>query len=207
MRANLAQAVNDFPGLRDDLLKANSSIVGSAGIGSIIEEGTKAEIRKEKLVNKAVQDGWVSPEASDQEIDIALQNMRLADESKRNYDAAMETLSLERATIGLTKDQLDLITSKEKQVAKTFLSQTAPAVFDSFNVQAEKVLTALNAGDITEADAVQFIESQFVEFEQTMSTPLSQVDSHTAEATMKGYRQYVDILTKRARGGVYSRGV
>lgn len=200
IRANLMQAINDFPQLRKELIQANSGILGEAGMGGIVSSGTKEEIRRENLRNTMVQQGMVSPDAGEEEFNQAQNNFILAQESKRRYDAEIDTIALERAKVGLTKDQLSLLKEREGRAAQDFLIGTAPALMEQFKNTSERLLGLIGTQGFEQGNVVSLIEERFNQFEQELSVPLSQVDSHTSQALMKGYREYKDLVVKRATG-------
>lgn len=200
MRKNVIDAINNYPSLRDEILKANSSIIGQAGMGSVVTEGTKEEVRREQLRTNLVESGQVSPDADEETFRQAEENWQLSQEAKRRFDAEMETIRLERAKTGLTKEKIELLDKRQSVASERFLTDTAPAFMDGFKQTAESILSLKGKEGYDDGTVVSLIEERWNEFEQQMSVPLSKVDSHQAQALMKGYREFKDIVLKRAKG-------
>lgn len=200
MRANLMQMINDYPSLRKEIISANAGIIGAGGMGSVIDEGTKAEIREENLRSTMVSQGLVQPDASEEQFQQAKNNFMLAAEAKRRYDAEMETLSMQAKKIGITTSQMELIDKKRKQAAESYLVNEAPARMEQFKNTADSLLSLVGTEGYDEGTVISLIEERFNQFESELRVPLSQTDSSTRDALMKGYRDYKDIVVKRAKG-------
>ena len=200
IRANLMQAIQANPGLREELIKSNASILGIGGLGGDVVSGSPEERRRESLRDNLVTSGQVSADADENTILQAERNFQVATASKERYDSMMSDITLQKAQVGLNSDQLSLLNQKEKYESERFLSDTAPAFLDSFKTNANRVIEQIGRGGFTEGDAVQAIEEGWAAFQSSISEPLSNVDSSQATAMLNAYEQFKDIALKRAKG-------
>lgn len=200
MTTNLMSAIHSNPGLRDELLKTNTTISNQAGIKELVTEGTEEYQRQQNLWDNLVEQGLVKPDASQEEFIQAEENFRLAAEAQRRYKAEMDTISMERAQLGLSRERIQTLDLKESRQSEKLFIDSYPAMMDEFQTKGDKYLARLNDPEWNEAEVVDLINREFNMFEQQWALHFSKMDSDQANALMKGFREYKDLLIAEATG-------
>jgi len=201
LRANFMQAVTDYPGLRDDLVKIQQDILGTAGMGSFITEETAAEEREEKLRDKMVQEGYVSVNATEQEEKQAMNEYMVAQDAARRYEEATRTIQLERDVIGLTKAQQEQLDARESKAASDYLTDSAPAAMTKLLTDFAAIQTEVEGNpNVNLAQGLQQLDQLWTNFQAQNAPHIAKVTSHQAQALQKVFQEQYDIARKSLTG-------
>lgn len=125
MRANFTEAIANNPGLVDVLAKTQKEIVSTAGLGSVVVEGTEQEQLTRELTKTAVNAGWVKANATPEEAAAGVEAYRQFNKHQDDLKAQQAELSLESAQIGLTRSKIGLQTDRIQQVTAGYAQQSA----------------------------------------------------------------------------------
>lgn len=190
MRANYTDAIANNPGLVDVLAKTQKEIVSTAGLGSVVVEGTEQEQMQRELTKTAVNAGWVKANASSEE---AAQGVAAYTQFKRHQEeinALQNQLSLDTAQIGLARAKIGLQTDKIQQVTAGYAQQSArmglderinqkrsqaasggiaDAYYWKLNAELEDIKARKAANQITPQEAVQLADQAFSTVQQTVN--------------------------------------
>lgn len=196
LRKNLIQAVNDYPMLSKDLLAANASILGNAGMGQQVTQGTKDEIAAQKLKEHLVTSGQLSPNATDEETKQVETNFQLAQAADQRYKMEMNTIGLAKAKADLSKSELDALKAKTSAAALDKLTNTMPAEMDNFKNFADTIMNSNMPAD----QKVQSIEMRWTTFNQGIAPYTAQVSGHQADALTKAAGILHQTLIDQASG-------
>lgn len=192
LRLNLKNAIVSHPSMVNDLLDLNAKLLGTAGMGQIVTEGTKQEILAEQERNRLVEQGYITVEEAADPAKVDLANKYRADaaDAKRRYDQEMETLNMR-------EKQGQVVDSERKRLAARTVGDTAPMLLQKFNTEIE---TTIANPDMNEADKVKYLETLYAQGIEEMTPYLSQMDPAEASSWTKLFEQRRDIALKRASG-------
>lgn len=211
LRKNLIQAINDHPSLREDLIKTNAQILGTAGMGDVVTQGTKEEQRVQGIKDNLVKNGLVSPNATDDQYNKAYKNWRLAQESQRRLKETMDTIALEKAKAGLTKAKKDALDAQASSAAVDYLTGVAPAEMDHYDTWTKQLQQQVANGDITQAQALQAMDTRWADFQQGISKYTAMISGHQADALTKAFQMRheanVKFLTGEYNNEEYKRKI
>lgn len=129
LRTNFQTAIANNPHLIDDYTKVHKSIIGTAGLGKVIEEGTDEEQSYLKAQDAAYQEGWIVGEEDPErgtfqylrhqralaELDWMSKNKSF---EKLGYDTETARIGVDRARVGLQRDHLG-VTKDRLSIANT----------------------------------------------------------------------------------------
>lgn len=196
LRRNLISAIEANPGISKDLIKAQSSILGIAGGAQVVDEGTQAEQRREARFEALVNDGLLSPDASDDEFDQASEYFQQATEAKRRFDETTRTIDLELKQAQLSNTRRTQLEEQKKAEAQRYLTDLAPAQFQGMKTRLNDIVN----GPGTESEKVQQIDDMFVNFNSELTATVGNLSSHESSALMAPFEELQRIYTDRATG-------
>lgn len=197
-RKNFLAALESHPGLSEDLIKAQKAVVGTAGLGQVIDEGTKQHQRQEARIDQLVSNGFLAIE------DATNPNkVRDADDLVRTAIAAQEVHAERMRTLDLRSKQLSIGSAEwtanereRKEVNRRFLIDTQPAQFK----QMEQQLQQITFGAGSEADKVQAINDLFTSHLSQASARLGDLSGDQSRALLKPFEMLRDNYLERATG-------
>lgn len=191
MRANYTQAITDNPGFVDLLAKTQKEIVSTAGLGSVVVEGTEQEQMQRELTKTAVNAGWVKANASPDEASQGVEAYRQFKRHQEDINAMQNQLSLDSAQIGLQRAKIGLQTDKVQQVTAGYAQQSARmgldekiqkqrsqvavgGIADSYywklNNQLEDIKQRKASNQLTAQEAVQAADQAYSMVQQTINS-------------------------------------
>lgn len=191
MRTNYTQAISENPGLVDVLAKTQKEIVTTAGLGSVVVEGTEQEQMQRELTKTAVNAGWVKANATPSEAAQGVEAYRQFKRHQEDINAMQNQLSLDSAQIGLQRSKIGLQTDKIQQVTAGYAQQSARmglaesvqrqrsqiavgGMADSYywklNNELEDIKQRKKSNQITEQEAVQLADQAFSAVQQTVNS-------------------------------------
>jgi len=125
MRANYSEAIANNPGLTEVLAKTQKELVSTAGLGSVVAEGTEQEKMALSLQKEAMSAGWVKPDASPQEAAAGSAAYTQFKRHQADINAQQNDLQLQSAQIGLERGKIGLATDRIQQVTAGYTQQSA----------------------------------------------------------------------------------
>lgn len=190
MRTNYTQAISENPGLVDVLAKTQKEIVTTAGLGSVVVEGTEQEQMQRELTKTAVNAGWVKANASSEEAAAGVEAYRQFKRHQEDINAMQNQLSLDSAQIGLSRAKIGLQTDKIQQVTAGYAQQSArmgleekvqqqrsqvavggmaDAYYWKLNSELEDIKQRKAANQLTPQEAVQLADQAFSTVQQAIN--------------------------------------
>ena len=147
MRSNFKNAVASNRGLTSELFAAQSSVIGTAGIGKIATVGNEEQARVNRVTDALIDSGAVSPTATPEEFDIAITNFQLFEAADVRFKEQMRTLELSTAADA----QID---RKRTQVAQEWLRDSSPHKLDTFTTTINTIVNNVGGDGVTGAEAL-----------------------------------------------------
>lgn len=197
LRKNLIEATNSHSGISDELIKMQKDLLGAAGMGSVVIDGSRNEQLRFDQEATVIDAGLANPGDSKDQFDAAINNMQLAQESTRRYDLEMETISLEKAKVGLTSANLDLLNKKQERATTAHITSLFPAETDLFKTFTSETLAST---DMTAAEKVQAIETRFLEIQNNAAPLVGLANQNQVKALNGVLTGYKDLAVKQAQG-------
>ena len=204
MRANLAQAINDYPLIQDKILQANAALLGNAGMGQVVTQGTNAEQTRLKLNNELISKGLALPDDPPDVLAKKAQNFQLATAEHNRYQMTMDTIALEKAQAGLDSTKQAALKQKQSQATVDYLAQTAPSEMDHFQTFAQGIIAGVQSGKITAADGVAAVENRWALFQQNMAPYAARITSDQAKAFTKAFETVKNLTEDQINGKIDS---
>lgn len=199
LRKNLMEAVNNYPRLRESLIQANSSLLGQAGMGSVVMEEDREEQEIERARNTLIDNGLLAPGASDEDFVSAYNMWSNAEAADRAYQQENRRITLERAKIGLTSDQIDLLNAQERRASETYLSETGPLELQGFR---EFTNELINNNQLSESEKIIALENQWTQMLAEWGRWEGRVSSHFADSMRKSFEQHKSITESLLKGEI-----
>lgn len=194
IRKNFIEAITNHPGLREDLISTNAAILGQAGMGDIITQGTIEERREEGLRDALVSNGYVSPDASDEEFEAGKSVFMKAAEAERVYTEEMRTINLKQARTNMSAAEAAAETAN---ATYKFITEAAPAKIEQATLTVQDILK--NA-EMDSGMKVASVEDYFLGLETELAPYLAQLSSHEADALKRPLGLLKDHALKLAKG-------
>lgn len=190
MRANYTEAISNNPGLTDVLAKTQKELVSTAGLGSVVAEGTEQEKMQQALNKEAASAGWVKANSSPAEQAAGAQAYAQFKRHQADIDAQQNQLSLDSAQIGLQRAKIGLATDRVQQVTAGYAQQSAKinldqsirkdraqmavggmadSYFFKFNQDLDEIQKAKENGEMTPQQAVQAADKAWGVVQQTIN--------------------------------------
>lgn len=190
MRANYTQAISNNPGLTDVLAKTQKELVSTAGLGSVVAEGTEQEKQAFALQKEAMSAGWVKADASPAEAAAGSQAYIQFKRHQADIDAQQNQLSLDSAQIGLQRAKIGLATDRVQQVTAGYQQQSArmsleenvqkqrsqlavggmaDSYFFKFSQDLDAIQKAKEANQMTPQEAVMAADKSFAVIQQAIN--------------------------------------
>ncbi|SPF82137.1 The actual alignment was detected with superfamily member TIGR01709: [Pseudomonas phage GP100] len=190
MRANYTEAITNNPGLTSVLAKTQKELVTTAGLGSVVAEGTEQEKMALGLQKEAMSAGWIKLDASPAEAAAGAQAYTQFKRHQADIDAQQNQLSLDSAQIGLQRAKIGLATDRIQQVTAGYQQQSsrmsleenvrkqrsqlavggmADSYFFKFNQDLDEIQKQKEANQITPQEAVQLADKSFAVIQQAIN--------------------------------------
>jgi hypothetical protein len=220
MRANYTEAISNNPGLVDVLAKTQKEIVTTAGLGSVVVEGTEQEQMQRELTKTAVNAGWVKANASPEEAAAGVAAYGAFKKHQDDINGLQNQLSYDTAQINNSRAKIGLQTDKIQQVTAGYSQQTArigleekvqqqrsqmavggmaDAYYWKLNSELEDIKQRKAANQLTEQEAVQLADQAYSTVQQAINmTGRSAGSDYVSNVTapMKGlYENSKQFLT------------
>lgn len=199
IRTNLMKAIQERPNLREELLQANASILGIAGLGGVVQTGGLEERRTRAIDDSLISSGVVAVDADEATLAAARDRFVETQAAAAEYAQQKAALDQRVANLNLSKSELEYNNALRKQNAESFLTRAAPGLMDQFQAEANDILGRIGV-DMTAAEAEQAIEVAWAQFNTTLQSPLAEVDTSFGNAMLQGYEQFKEIVLKKVRG-------
>lgn len=204
MRANYTDAIANNPGLVDVLAKTQKEIVTTAGLGSVVVEGTEAEQLQREVTKKAVDAGWVKANATPEEAAAGSEAYRQFKRHQEDINAQQNQLSLDSAQIGLARAKIGLQTDKVQQVTAGYAQQSARIGLEE-KVQQQRSQVAVGGM----ADSYYWklnAELEDIKARKAANQLTPQEATHLADQAFSTVQQAIN-LTGRSAGSEYVSNV
>jgi hypothetical protein len=190
MRANYTEAISNNPGLTNVLAKTQKELVTTAGLGSVVAEGTDQEKMAFALQKEAMSAGWVKPDASPEQAAAGAAAYTQFKRHQADIDAQQNQVSLESAQIGLQRGKIGLATDRIQQVTAGYTQQSAKlnlaenvrkersqmavggmadSYFFKFNQDLDQIQQQKEANQITPQEAVQLADKSWSVIQQAIN--------------------------------------
>ena len=193
MRKNLLDAIDGNPVLTSAFIDAQKSITGLPGGAKIVDEGTEEEQRTKALTNKLVGDGYIAPNATDEEINVGISEYMTAQEVMRKHTLRMQTIDERLKSNELNNSERAKLEEEKKASDIKTLQDLTTYGIKGVKGQFDKIL---NDQSLTEAEKIDAMNSVWAQFNADVSSTFVNVSSTQASAAMKPfellYQQYQD---------------
>lgn len=107
-RAMFNQAIANSPHLTDDLVKLNTSIAGSAGLGTTLAEGTAVDQQIKADTKSATGAGFIQPGMSPEQQEKGLNLYRQQQQALNQMDFASKQLGLQNQQLSLQEKRANI---------------------------------------------------------------------------------------------------
>jgi len=201
-RKNFIEFSNNYEGISNEIFKEHKNILGTAGLGKVIDTGTDAEKMLQSQNEALVREGLVDARASEQEFEEARNKMRKSLEAKRNYDLELQNINLQKAKTGLSKSNLELLEKQESRASYNYLTGISEVGYESFKVSMDNLVSKASSGEFPSANIVAEINNQFMSIQQEFAVPLSRLSSTQATALMKPFETAKQVAIDLASGKI-----
>ncbi|NOQ73245.1 MAG: hypothetical protein GQ574_14655 [Crocinitomix sp.] len=192
MRANFKNAVANAPGLTSELFAAQSSIIGTAGIGQIATTGNEQEARTNRVDNALVDSGAVGPNATDSELAVARTNFQMYEEAQLRFQQQMDTINLSNAAESQKSAQ-------RTSVAQTWLRESSPHKLDTFSGQVKAIVEGVGANGSTGAEALLALDQLWNSVQTEYAGQLVEAGGYGA-ALVTPFQMLYDTAQKQING-------
>ncbi|MNF24056.1 hypothetical protein D3C84_46440 [compost metagenome] len=190
MRANYTEAISNNPSLVDVLAKTQKEIVTTAGLGSVVVEGTEQEQMQRELTKTAVNAGWVKANATPDEAAQGVEAYRRFKRHEEEINALQNQLSYDTAQINNSRAKIGLQTDKIQQVTAGYAQQSAriglaekvqqqqsqvavggmaDAYYWKLNSELEDIKQRKKSNQLTEQEAIQLADQAYSRVQQTVN--------------------------------------
>lgn len=179
LRQNLSKMILSHPSLRDDLTQLQSSILGTAGMGSQAFEETDSEARVNAQIDRAVKSGLVSANASEADLLDAAAAQQQLDLAATQYTASMNELNLRSKNLDVNSKEYEVWKEQRSDASLQFLqAQVRPLLS-----QLQENVRQLNFNtELSPSEKLQALDAYWAEVMAETSTARSHVTSTQAEA-------------------------
>lgn len=198
LRKNLIEALNNYPALRQELINANSSIIGQAGMGSVVTEEDRDTIERNRARDRLIDQGLLAPGASEEQFVGAYNAWTQAEEAQRRYQIESQNIAMQRAKIGLTSDQIGLLNTQERMAAEQLLIDTAPAELQAFQGFTQRLLDS----DMSESEKLVALENQWIQMQAESARWEGRVSDHFATSMRKAFERQYNITQQLIKGEI-----
>lgn len=157
-RAAFRKFVAANPKLAGEALKAQKELVGTAGLGKVIAEGTNEEKVREKSIQDAVTQGWLPGDIdklTDGEIEDGLNNMQQA----RRATQELAKLKRETETTGIVR----------KQDVRVALGKIGESSHNRMLVRFKELDRAVVSGQMTPEEAAHAVSIDFADIDSKVA--------------------------------------
>lgn len=206
MRAALNKYQSDNPLLGEDVLKTHSSIMATAGLGKVVDEGTEAAQERAKVRQAALDAGFLQ-DAEDEEAAVAdYLRFKRAGESLQRQQAELnyENSKLER-TGKLTSNESASISLTEKKIQldqQKTVAEMADAFATPLRDKTTAILTRFQNGEIDSKTALAEVNG----LRQTINTTITgggrKAGSEFLSTTVAPLIETLDIAKEVISGNV-----
>lgn len=107
-RAMFNQSVANFPGMTEDFVKLNSSLAGSAGLGTTLAEGTAVDQQIKADTKAATGAGFISPGMSPDQQEKGLNLYRQQQHALNQMEFASKQLGLQNQQLSLQEKRANI---------------------------------------------------------------------------------------------------
>lgn len=179
LRQNLSKMILSHPSLRDDFTQLQSSILGTAGMGSQAFEETDGEARVNAQIDRAVKSGLVSADAPEADLLDAAAAQQQLDLAATQYTTSMNELNLRAKNLDVNSKEYGVWKEQRSDASLQFLqAQVRPLLS-----QLQENVRQLNFNtELSPSEKLRALDSYWAEVMAETSTARSQVTSTQAEA-------------------------
>lgn len=200
-RALAMAAIEQFPGLRKDVLDIRSSVFGEAGVRGI-NDVTHAEGRERAMNDAAYEAGFVGDNASAAEYARARDYMRTLQEADRRREEKMKEFDLIIKSNSATKSQIETAKAGRQQESDRYLTETAPAHMQQFKTRADQLFALKGGTQYSEAELLQMLDQRWNEFTTEFTGNSIHASSTTRDAVLKNYQAYYELVRNKFLGKI-----
>lgn len=157
-RALISRTIANNPSIAGDIIKAQKDIMATAGLGQVMDEGTLAEQRRNKMVDSAYADGFII-EGGDEEEGLAQYTNYLR--AQRDLKAQKDNIALAQAKQTYKKGSLELHQKEVEIKSRQAISALAGSYNYKFNNDVTTVLNNLDSNSIDPETALKQLDLQW----------------------------------------------
>jgi LysM repeat protein len=193
MRSNFTRYSASNPSYVGELAEAHKTIVGTAGLGKVVADGTTQEQQFNKMKENAFKDGFGNPyqEEEGQRASVGLH---------QEYIAKKNMLEMESKSVGLKRDKLNLAGEEVKKNQLNTLKDMSNIYFNNIGHNIEGWENALKSGE-DPAVIVGQARRALAELDQSVAQISGQLDSETVKRQVAGTRQLLENFIQFGSGG------
>lgn len=192
MRANLSRYIADNPALAVDLGKAHTSVIKSTGLGDVVYEGTEAEQQQQLLETDALKAGWLTPDMSAAQKQVAVDNHRAFKIKQLQIEDATKRLALQKAQVTLTTAGITQRSAKMELAEKQARLETQQAIGGMAGDFSTNLLNKLESIRVGKEQGKYTAEQAIILADQAAY----EVNQFVSQAGAKAGGDYIANLTK-----------
>lgn len=192
-RALFTSSIASNPSLLGEISAAHKTVVNTSGIGNIISEGTQEQQRFSKLVDDAVNSGFIPPNATDAQQQVGIE---LFQERVR----IQEQMSFENARLQNQTNKNEFDVQADKVRSQGLLGNLSLNEFQRSNITLDGLLNQVESGQITPEEAISQANSNLAVINQTASQIGQASGGSYVDDMMDPTRKLYDNFNKRVSG-------
>lgn len=198
MRKNLLDAIEANPGLADEFIKTQGSLLGIAGGAKNVDEGTEVDQAREARRDQLVREGVISYDASDEEFTEADTTFRIAAEAERNHKERMATIDEKLKNKQLADSERESLQAQKDQATIEFIRSSVPASRQKMKTAFDAILNGAGSAE----EKIVAMEDIYNSFLSESTSMIGQVNSDQYTAYLKPFEELKNLYAKRASGEI-----
>ncbi len=195
-RQNFLQALDANPGLWKELSAAHSTVVGTAGIGAIITEGTTQSQRAEAEASRLVAANLLPVDHTDEQREEASLIARTAQAASERYNEAIRQIDIRLKSNTLTESERKKLETQRQEESRRRLVDMAPAQQATMTTQYDQIIS----GGGSEAEKVRAIEDLYTGFTSQVSAQVGDLSAQQSSFLLLPFERTRDAYLQRATG-------
>lgn len=157
-RAIVSRTIANNPSIAGDVLQAQGKVMSTAGLGKVVDEGTKEEQRKNAQIDAAWSAGFITDGGSSEE---GLYQYLQYTQAQRELKAQKDALELVSKKQSVRTGEIDLVYKEAQLKTRQALASGGSAYNWKFNNDIKDIQSRLSANQITPEQAVQELDGKW----------------------------------------------
>lgn len=153
MRALYIQYNENYPTIGAELSQAYSAVLGQTGMGNVLPEALRDQARKDALTDQLVANGYIGPNATEEEKEQAYSEFQTLEAANRKYTTVMQTLNLEAKKAANNSAKLASINERREQESRSFAYAMVAPITKQLSTEAANLRKQVQEGELSQAEA------------------------------------------------------